>query len=67
MPEGRLILRTRSPEPESEAGVRSPAILMNIRLTVLTVYNYVNVQYNMWLKCMIRGTVFPVTLGEECG
>ena len=36
--EGRSILWTGSPELESEVGVRSPAILMNIRLTVVTVY-----------------------------
>ena len=30
----RLILWTQSPEPESEVGVRSPAIVMNIGLTV---------------------------------
>ena len=28
---------------------------------------YVNVQYDMWLKCMLRGIEFPPALGEECG
>ena len=42
--------------------------MMNIGLTVLTIpYIYVNVKYDRWLKCMLRGNVFPPTLGEQCG
>ena len=59
MPEVRLILRTR----ESGAGVRSPAILKNIGLTSLTIYIYKCIKYYVWLKCIIRGSVFPPTLG----
>ena len=40
--------------------------MMNIGLTVL-IYIYVNVQYDMWLKCILWGNVFPPTLGGQCG
>ena len=30
-------------------------------------YIYVTVQYDMWLKCILWGNVFPPTLGEQCG
>ena len=32
------MLQTRSPEPESEVGVRSPPIVKNIGLIVLTIF-----------------------------
>ena len=61
MTSSRLILRTRSPEPEF--GVRR--FWMNSRLTVLTIYTwYINVQYIMCgLSTFSGGTVFPPMLG----
>ena len=60
MPEVRLILRTRSPEPESGAGVRSrnSAILKNIRLTDLTIN--INVQYIMCGLSAFSGELYSL-------
>ena len=40
--------------------------MMNIGLTIGR-YIYVTVQYDMWLKCIIWGNVFPPTLDKQCG
>ena len=58
MPEGGRILRTRSrersPEPESEAGVRSSESGDSDEYwTDCFDYIYVNVQYAMWPKYML--------------
>ena len=58
MPEVRLILGTRSPEPESGARVWSPAILKNIRLTDLTIN--INVQYIMCGLSAFSGELYSL-------
>ena len=58
MPEVRLILRTRSPEPESGGGVRSQAILKNIGLTSLTIY--INVSNIMCGLSAFSGEVYSL-------
>ena len=58
--------KTDTPDSESGVGVWSPAILMNIRVTVVTVYMQM---YNMicGLSACSGEFEFPPTLGEECG
>ena len=58
---------TDTPDSESGAGVRSRSLESGDSDISCCDCIYVNVQYDMWLKCMLRGIEFPPTLGEECG
>ena len=62
--------KTDTSDSESRAGVRSRSSESGDNEEYWTDcfdYVYVNVQYDMWLKCMLRENVFPPTLGEQCG
>ena len=62
-------IKTDTPDSESRPGVGSQSAESGDYDEYWTdcLNIYVNVQYDMWLKCILWGNVFPPTLGEQCG
>ena len=61
--------KTDTPDSATRAGVRSRSTESGDYDEYWTDYLniYVTVQYDMWLKFILWGNVFPPTLGEQCG